>query len=68
MKAKPSQAVHVGDSVKNDVAGAKLSGLKTVWITGFSEREDPADPATEPDETVGGLADVVPAIRRLSGL
>ena len=68
MKAAPEQAVHVGDSVVNDVAGAKLSGLRTVWITGFSERDDPMDPATEPDETVGGLADVVPAIRRLSGL
>ena len=68
MKAVPAQTVHVGDSVRNDVAGAKLSGLKTVWITGFSERDDPSDPATEPDETVGGLADVVPAIRRLSSL
>ena len=68
MKAAPEQTVHVGDSVRNDVAGAKLSGLKTVWITGFSEREDPDDPATEPDETVTGLAEVVPAIKRLSGL
>ena len=68
LKAKPAQAIHVGDSVQNDVVGAKLSGLKTVWITGFSEREDITDPATEPDETVGGLAEVVPAIRRLSGL
>ena len=68
MHAIPAQTVHVGDSVRNDVAGAKLSGLKTVWITGFSERDDPQDPSTEPDETVGGLAEVVPAIRRLSGL
>ena len=67
MNVTPEQTIHVGDSVRNDVAGAKLSGLKTVWITGFSEREDPTDPTTEPDETVGGLAEVVPAIRRLSG-
>jgi putative hydrolase of the HAD superfamily len=65
MNSAPEQAVHVGDSVRNDVAGAKLCGLKTIWITGFSERDDPADPATEPDETVGGLAEVVPAIQRL---
>ena len=64
----PEQAVHVGDSVRNDVAGAKLCGLKTVWITGFSERDDPSDPDTEPDETVDGLAEVVPAIRRLAEL
>ena len=61
----PDQAVHVGDSIRNDVAGARKCGLKTVWITGFSEREDPTDPATEPDETVDGLGAVVPAIMRL---
>ncbi len=68
LNAAPAQTVHVGDSVRNDVVGAKLSGIKAVWITGFSEREYPIDPATEPDETVGTLAEVVPAIRRLSSL
>ena len=68
MKTVPEQAVHVGDSVRNDVAGAKHCGLKTVWITGFSEREDPADPTTEPDEIVNGLAEVVPAIQRICDL
>ena len=68
LNAVPGQAVHVGDSIRNDVAGARKCGLKTVWITGFSEREDPADPATEPDETVDGLAAVVPAILRLCGV
>ena len=65
LNAAPEQTVHVGDSVRNDVAGAKLCGLKTVWITGFSERDDPDDPATEPDETVAGLGAVTPAIKRL---
>ena len=66
LDATPGQTVHVGDSILNDVAGARECGLKTVWITGFSEREDPSDPATEPDETVDGLASVVQAIRRIS--
>ena len=66
LEAAPGQTVHVGDSIRNDVAGAKDCGLKTVWITGFSEREDPSDPATEPDETVDGLGAVVAAIQRLS--
>ena len=66
MDAAPDQTVHVGDSVRNDVVGAKRSGIRTVWITGFSEREDPGDPATEPDETVHTLAEVIPAIRRLN--
>ena len=66
LETSPGQTVHVGDSIRNDVAGAKDCGLKTVWITGFSERGDADDPSTEPDETVPGLGEVVPAIRRLS--
>ena len=65
--ATPEQTVHVGDHVLNDVVGAKRCGLKTVWITGFYEREDPNDPETEPDATVSRLAEVVPAIAKLAG-
>ncbi len=65
--ATPEQTIHVGDHVKNDVVGAKRSGLKTVWITGFYEREDPNDPESEPDITVAGLDEVVPAIAKLAG-
>ncbi|MCH8296667.1 MAG: HAD family hydrolase [Chloroflexi bacterium] len=65
--ASPEQTIHVGDHVLNDVVGAKRCGLKTVWITGFYEREDPDDPETEPDVTVSGLAEVVPAIAKLAG-
>ena len=65
LDAAPGRTVHVGDSIRNDVAGARQCGLMTVWITGFSERDDPSDPATEPDETVDGLGEVAPAIARL---
>ncbi len=65
--ASPAQAVHVGDHVQNDVVGAKQCGLKTVWITGFSERENPSDPDSEPDAAVPGLGMVVPAIADLTG-
>lgn len=65
LDAAPGRTVHVGDSIRNDVAGARKCGLKTVWITGFSERDDPSDPDTEPDETVDGLGAVVSAIERL---
>ena len=65
--ATPTQTVHVGDHVKNDVVGANRCGLKTVWITGFYENEDPSDPDTQPDETVDSLGQVAQAIARLTG-
>jgi putative hydrolase of the HAD superfamily len=67
MGAKPEQTIHIGDHVTNDVVGANRCGMKTVWITGFSERGDPNDPETEPDITVDTLAAVVPAVAKLAG-
>jgi len=37
LQVKPSEAVHVGDSVKEDVLGAKKTGLKAIWIKGEGE-------------------------------
>lgn len=65
--ATPEQVVHVGDHVQNDVVGANRCGLKTVWITGFYENEDPSNPHTQPDATVAELSQVVPAISKLTG-
>jgi len=67
MGASPSETIHVGDHVINDVVGAKRLGMKTVWITGFYEREDPTDPDSEPDSTVDDLGLVAGAVARISG-
>ncbi len=64
----PEQTVHVGDHVINDVQGAKQVGMRTVWIEGFYEREDPTDPKTEPDIAVPDLGEVVPAVEKLRHL
>ncbi|MFQ6027128.1 MAG: HAD family hydrolase [Dehalococcoidia bacterium] len=66
--ATPAQTIHVGDHVNNDVVGANRCGLKTVWIEGFSQREDPEDPESEPDASVTELALVVPAIQRIANI
>jgi len=64
--ASPEETVHVGDHVVNDVVGAKRCGLKTVWITGFYENENPSDPDSQPDVTVDGLGSVPQALERLA--
>ena len=66
MGAQAQLTAHVGDHVQNDVVGAKRCGLKTVWITGFYENENPSDPDSQPDETVDQLGMVVPALARLA--
>ena len=67
MGAAPEETVHVGDHVVNDVVGAKRCGLKTIWITGFYENENPSDPNTQPDATVASLGLVPEALAKLSG-
>ena len=67
MGASPSETVHVGDHVTNDVVGANMLGMKTVWITGYYERDDPEDPKSEPDATVDDLGLVSKAVAKLSG-
>jgi len=32
LKAKPSEAIHTGDLLQTDIAGAKAIGMKTVWF------------------------------------
>lgn len=65
LSAEPSQAIHVGDHIFNDVAAAREFGMKTVWIEGFYERPDTTDPATQPDASVANLGEAVSAIRDL---
>ncbi|PKB65992.1 MAG: hypothetical protein BZY81_08400 [SAR202 cluster bacterium Io17-Chloro-G4] len=67
MGASPSESIHVGDHVTNDVVGANMLGMKTVWITGFYERDDPEDPKSDPDATVDDLGLVSSAVAQLSG-
>src|SRR6056297_1292402 len=41
LDATPDRAVHVGNSLDSDVAGAHAAGLRSVWV--------PADPSLAPD-------------------
>jgi putative hydrolase of the HAD superfamily len=65
--AEPSETVHVGDHVKNDVVGANQVGMRTVWIEGFYEKPDGAGPEANADVTVDQLGSVAEAIQEIRG-
>ena len=56
----PEEALHVGDSLTSDVAGAKGVGMYAVWIN----RKKVARPqnAPSPDSEIDNLQDVVPLL------
>lgn len=58
-----AQMLHVGDSLENDVAGARNAGAHSVWLN----REGiPNNTETQPDYEVGSLTEI-PAILGLGG-
>jgi len=51
----PADAVMVGDSLTTDVAGGRLAGMRTVWVSASGERGAPG----EADLTVRDLAELL---------
>jgi len=51
----PSRAVHVGNSLESDVAGARAAGLRAVWLV---DGDRPLDPDPEPHHVAESLHDV----------
>ena len=64
--AEPGASVHVGDHVANDVVGANLVGMRTVWIEGFYGRPEGAGKEADPDAAVAHLGLVPAAIGELA--
>ena len=54
------RALHVGDNLYSDVAGAAAIGMSTVWAAGDS-RPDPKK-TVEPDYTVETVVDLLPVV------
>jgi len=60
----PERALFVGDSLANDVAGARALGMRTVQAVWFNAEEDPDAP--EPDYRAFTQMDVLNIAKRLS--
>ena len=58
MGAEPSEAVFVGDRLRDDVGGARAVGMRTVLTRQFRSEEDPS---LVPDAAIGHLRDL-PAV------
>ena len=65
LDTSPDATIHVGDHVANDVVGANRVGMKSIWIRGFYEPEDPDDPESQADVAVDDLSAVSDAVRQL---
>jgi putative hydrolase of the HAD superfamily len=59
---EPSRALHVGDNMHTDVAGATAAGMSTVWVRGGID--SPVNTSHEPDYTIESVADVLPVVDR----
>ena len=54
LRANPADVVHVGNSLREDVAGASRLGMHTIWVNRADVHRTPADP--KPDAEVRDLA------------
>ena len=57
---QPRDALHVGDDLRTDVAGAHRAGLRTVWVSGV----DPSVPEVPPDFTITEIAELPAVVER----
>ena len=60
MNARPENAIHVGDNLLSDIAGAHRAGMSTAWISGYDFRE----PEVRPDYVLKDLTDLPAIVER----
>ena len=63
IEVKPSEAVHVGDTLLTDVAGAKAAGMKAVWL---NAKGQPNIGPFKPDYEIRALPDLTRILSRMS--
>lgn len=63
MGARPREAVHVGDLLHTDIAGAKAMGMRAIWVR---TDDSPVGHSWEPDYEVTSLSEVIPILDEIS--
>ncbi|MBI4496759.1 MAG: HAD family hydrolase [Chloroflexi bacterium] len=59
---RPHEALHVGDAVRSDVAGARAARVPVAWLNRRSQSLHPDDP--QPDFTLASLTDLLALVER----
>jgi putative hydrolase of the HAD superfamily len=62
LEVAPAEAVFVGDSPRDDIAGAQRVGMRGVWV---GSREFPLGDV-RPDATIGHLSELLPLVEQWS--
>ena len=61
LSVEPGKMVHIGDSLRHDIAGANQAGLASVWISGLDiHNETPQTSDIQPDFVIETISDLIP--------
>jgi putative hydrolase of the HAD superfamily len=63
LDAEPSEAVHVGDLLRTDVAGAKAMGMKAVWL---KTKDTPRNERWAPDHEITALPQLMDVLGEIN--
>lgn len=63
LQVNPSEAVHIGDLLDTDVAGAKGAGMKAIWL---NLKEEPLPEIYKPDQVVRTLPQLMEVIGQIA--
>ncbi len=66
LKAAPSTALHIGDSLRFDVGGAARAGMRTAWYRRPDAKDSPS-PELMPELIVPSMSGIAPVLLNLLG-
>jgi putative hydrolase of the HAD superfamily len=62
LETTPREAIFVGDTLKEDMVGARKVGLTSIWVR---ENEEEADPECAPDYTVKAVLELPKILKKI---